>query len=381
MKRSNLEKQLKTEAEKNSPDPFDKILLAARAENLLPEDGAQDVTVSGSQSSAVKAKNRGGLFAGLGAAIAAAAVGVVLLLTLLLKGATGGVPVVPDPIKMSSNDVYGMGAVSTVKLLGSNLSASAVKSLSAVSEIQSDGLDVKSQAEKFNEYFTALDSFLGEDIVTTTTVQNTDANYPFDYKMTISGKELDGETVVYTMYYSETLSNGKVDFDDDDDDEEEKTYTLEGVMVVDGADYFLEGARSVEQEKGESESELQIRAYADKTDRKNYIQMEQEYSEEAHETENEYVYSVYSNGKLVEQTAVEFETERKNNKTETEYELEFRKGGAKGRYKVEREVKNNVTVMKVKYNLGGESGEFRISENGGIYEYKFSDGTKLSFKK
>ncbi len=295
----------------------------------------------------------------------------------------------------SANDVYGMGAVSTVKLLGSNLSASAVKSLSALSEIQSDDLGVKSQAEKFNEYFTALDSFLGEDIVTTTTVANDSEKYrDYDFKMTISGKELDGETVVYTMYYSETLSNGKVDFDDDDDgdddddkddkddkdDEEEKTYTLEGVMVVDGADYYLEGARSVEQEKDESESELQIRAYADKTDRKNYIQMEQEYSEETDETENEYVYSVYSDGKLIEQTAVEFETERKNNKTETEYELEFRKGGAKGRYKVEREVKDSVTTIKVNYKIDGETGTFHITEIIGEdgerhYKYTYSDGT------
>ena len=57
----------------------------------------------------------------------------------------------------SINDVYGMGAVSSVKLLGSNMSVSAVKSLFEVryannSENENNTNDVKKQTEKFNEY-------------------------------------------------------------------------------------------------------------------------------------------------------------------------------------------------------------------------------------
>ena len=316
----------------------------------------------------------------------------------------------------SPNDVYGMGAVSSVRLLGNNMSSSAVKTFSAVSaatqmrackvELTSSTIDnseqeVKEQTERFNEYFTALDSFLGDDVVSTITEANTDSNYEYETKMTINGKDFNGETVTYTMYYTETLV--KADFDDDedsadkdedsaDDDEDaanedeetENEYQLVGVMVIDGAEYYLEGERSEETEKGESETELKIRAYADKTDKTSYIQMEQEHSVEDGETETEYVYSIYANGELIEQTAVEFETETKNNKVETEYELEFRSGTSKGKYVVEREVKDNKISIKVKYNIDGKTGVFHIREitdgNGNKqYEYTFSDHEIIVF--
>ena len=112
--------------------------------------------------------------------------------------------------------------------------------------------------------------------------------------------------------------------------------------------------------------------------------MEQEYSVENGETETEYVYSVYANGKLLEQTAVEFETENKNNKVETEYELEFRSGTSKGTYVVKREIKDNKTSIKVQYKIDGETGVFHIREitdgNGNKkYEYTFGDYEKIVF--
>lgn len=296
----------------------------------------------------------------------------------------------------SPDDVYGMGAVSSVRLLGSNMSASAVKTFSAVNATaktqfcsieQASAIadtsedEVKEQIERFNDYFTALDSFLGEDIISTSTVANTDSDFEYERKMTVNGKDFNGETVTYTMYYTETLD--KVDFDDDEGEIESK-YRLVGVMVIDNADYYLEGERSEETEKNESETELKIRAYADIADKTSYIQMEQQYSVEDGETETEYVYSIYANGELLEQTAVEFETEHKNNKTETEYELEFRKGTSNGKYIVEREVKDNVSKIKVKYNINGETGVFHIrritDENGNEkYEYSYSDGSKQIF--
>ena len=317
-----------------------------------------------------------------------------------------GNPEVKTSALSSPNDVYGMGAVSSVKLLGSTMSANAVKTLSAVrattknyaSDVTTQSStpddseqEVKEQTEKFNEYFTALDSFLGEDVVSTTTEENTDSAYAYETKMTISGKDFNGETVVYTMYYTETLVNAALPDGEENEDEDEgkseeteNEYQLVGVMVVDGVDYHLEGERSVETEQDESETELKIRAYADITDKTSYIQMEQEYSVEDGETETEYVYSVYANGELLEQTAVEFETEQKNNKVETEYELEFRSGASKGKYVVEREVKDDKSEIKVKYDIDGKTGVFHIREvtdkNGDRrYEYTFSDHEILVF--
>lgn len=309
---------------------------------------------------------------------------------------------------LSSYDAYGIGAVSGVKLLGSNVSSKAIKTLyaarsaaalqtedngatvSTLSNLsdtasptaETDGSEqaVKDQAERFNEYFTALDSFLGEDVVSTKTEQNTDSAYPYEVKMTISGRDFDGEVVTYVMYYTETLQpENSFDFDDDDDDEMENQYRLVGVMVIDGINYHLEGERTEETEKDETETELKIRAYADVNDKSSYVQMVQEHSVESNEKEMEYVYSIYENGKLIEQTAVEFETERDGNKVETEYELEFRSGAYRGRYSVEREVKNNKTEITVRYNIDGKSGNFRINEivdesGNKKYRYTYNDG-------
>ena len=390
MKRINIEKELKKEAERFTPDPLDKIKIQARTENLLPYESDRDSSIYNRGNTAVIAKNK----SKTARLIAAAAIVLCLILILsftLIIDTNVNNPINPTRINLSHEDVYGMGAVSSVKLLGSNLSANAVKSLAAVNAAtRTDTYGVKlasltddsessgeAQAEKFNEYFTALDSFLGEDVISTSTEANTDSRYPYDTKMTINGRDFNGETVTYVMYYTETLAH----YDSDDDEIE---YRLEGVMVIDGSDYYLEGERSEENEKDESETELKIRAYADKADKSAYIQMEQEYSVEKGETETEYVYSVYSDGKLLEQTAVEFEQESKNGKTETEYELEFRSGTSKGKYVVKREVVNNKTEIKVKYVIDGNSGEFRIREitddNGNKhYEYTFSDNEKVTF--
>ena len=325
-------------------------------------------------------------------------VGLCLTMSMTMALAACGNPESNPRALSSPNDVYGMGAVSSVRLLGNDISANAVKTLSAIqtatqtrtsgvtlsasSAVDNSEQEVKEQAKRFNEYFTALDSFLGDDVVSTVTEKNTDSAYEYDTKMAVKGKDFSGETVTYTMYYTETLV--KTDFDEEDE-ETENEYHLVGVMVIDGVDYYLEGERSEETEKDESETEMKIRAYADIRDKTSYIQMEQEYAVEDGETETEYVYSVYANNKLLEQTAVEFETENKDNKVETEYELEFRSGTSKGKYVVEREIKNNRSLIKVKYDIDGNKGVFHIREIIGEdgnkqYEYSYSDGSKHVFE-
>ena len=395
MKRKDIEKKLKIEAEQFIPDPLDKIKMAARAENLLPYDSERNSEVYSQGNTAVMAKSKRKAIWSF-TAFASIIVCFVLILSFTLNFGRNK-PFNPTRINLSVEDVYGMGAVSSVRLLGNNMPLDAVKTFSAVNAtsyttsnyaaIDKSEDDAKRQAKKFNEYFTALDSFLGDDIISTTTEVNTDDNYEYETKMTINGKDFNGETVTYTMYYTETLVKADSADDEDADDADEETeneYQLVGVMVIDGADYYLEGERSEETEKDESETELKIRAYADKTDKTSYIQMEQEYSVENGETETEYVYSIYANGKLIEQTAVEFETENKNNKLETEYELEFRSGTSKGKYVVEREVKDNKISIKVKYNIDGKTGVFHIreitDENGNKqYEYTFSDNEIIVF--
>ena len=285
---------------------------------------------------------------------------------------------------LSAQDAYGIGAVSSVKLLGTGVSAAA---MSAFAELGNEAVAVtaeevgdtderKAATEKFNEYFRALDGFGGDDVVKTTVGDNDDESYPHAKKMTIEGVGMDGRKVVYVMYYDETEVKTE-----EDDGEIEKEYSLNGVITIDGKEYAVEGMRSEETEDDERESELRIRAYADATDKTTYVEMERENSVEEGETETEYVYSIYRGGVLIEQTAVEFERENENGKEEIAYEIEFRSGETIGKYEVEREAGNEV---KVKYATDGKTGSFRViaetDESGNeTYKYVFQDGREYVF--
>ena len=94
-------------------------------------------------------------------------VGLCLTMAMSMALAACGGPESTANVLSSPNDVYGMGAVSSVRLLGNNMSSSAVKTFSAVSattrmracevELASSTIDnseqeVKEQAKRFNEY-------------------------------------------------------------------------------------------------------------------------------------------------------------------------------------------------------------------------------------
>lgn len=234
---------------------------------------------------------------------------------------------------------------------------------------------VKEQTEKFNEYFTALEYFLNDEPVTTAVTENTDTEYAeYETKLEISGKDFEGNEVVSVMYYTETLKKLK-----DKGGEIKEEYVLEGVMPVGGADYILRGERSYEEDGRENETEFELIAYSPE-DRGTYVEVKQETEEEDGETECEYVYGVYSAGRLVEETSIKFETEVKGGKQETEYELEFRGGESRGKYKIKREIVGDRTEISVRYEIDGKSGRFfilsAVDESGEeIFEYYYSDNT------
>ncbi len=324
--------------------------------------------------------------------------------------------------KLTATEFYGIGSVSTVQLLGS-MQGNSIKTLALDGEVNADALDttgsatttdsttpttgtnetteaIKQQALDFNKYFATLDNFLNEDNINVTAEANTSGEYA-DYanKLIVNCKDLSGATVQYVMYYNEVEDKNTPveakDVDDDDDNdsetdndndnETETYYTLNGVMVIDGQEYKLMGKRQVETETDETENEIMIRAYVDEA-QGNYVEMKHEASVEEGENEVEYVYSIYQGGVLVEETAIEFENETEQDKTETEYTLEFRKGESKGVYTVEREVKGNETEIKVMFNMDGKTGYFNIKEvddgqGNKSYEYKFEDNSTVTFDK
>lgn len=308
---------------------------------------------------------------------------------------------------LSAEEFYGVGSVTTVKLLGSTLNASAVGTLSSVTEevlpestetstdlAPETSIDVVpdtpvidevlDQAEKFNKYFNALDSFLGDETISVERVENTDEDFAqYATKLIINGKNIKGEDQQFILYFNENLMDSSVETDDDEEETKAK-YDLEGVMVIDGEVYCLTGVRCTETELDESEDVMKIRAYKE-SDPNTYVEMVQKLETEIGENEIEYVYRVFNNGVLVEETAVEFENETENGKVKTEFEIKFKADNKISAYTIERKVTEGKTEIDVKYNVDGKQGKFTISEvlgeDGETYEYKYSEKVKKSFKK
>ena len=360
MKRSELEKELRREAQAHTPDVYESVLSSANKAGLFAQTQTAPVR---------KREKKGRVWLRAVACTAAAAVclAVVLPFALSHKGETS------VPLSLSAQDVYGIGAVTAVGLLGGSEEGASAFSCAAV---YGGAEEAKAEAENFHAYFKSLGGFLGDDLVTTKAEQNPDTEEKYaqyEVKLTVTGRDMYGEAVVHVMYYTETLVKEKTD---EEEGKSKATYSLEGVMSAEGTDYILRGEREAEEERDESEQEIKIRAYPDESDLQTYVQMKQEFSVESDETEKEYVYSVVKDGVLLEETAVEFETERKGGKEETEIKLQFRQGEAKGEYAVLPEGEGCAARVRVNYRIGAEKGTFYVSRNkDGSYEYLFSDDT------
>lgn len=134
----------------------------------------------------------------------------------------------------------------------------------------------------------------------------------YESMTTISAPSLGGGAREYEMHFNKTLIP---DFDDDRDyDEEEREYALEGIMIIDGAEYEVRGTREVESERVESESETKFYVYLE---RDSYILVKHSYETERGESEQEYSYTLVRDGQKVEESTIEIERER------DEYEVEL----------------------------------------------------------
>lgn len=393
MKRRDIEEILRREAEEHQPpEVYDKVIKA------LPKEGAvgKDIRAEeGRRAGSSRAGKRIWKQVAVLCACLALCLAVTLPFALQETSAPGPGPVVDggDPpggsavVLSSAEQVYAMGAVTTASLLSSEFSggtaATAATALSVQKtvagtmlrsvSVKSD-LQVSFEAEQFHCYFLMLDGIFGDEVVTTSAVQNTDEAYAqYEIKLTVTGMDMNGAAVSHVMYYTETLVK-----EETEKGESEREYSLVGVMLFGGTEYALRGERTEESEKNEEENELKIRAYPDENDRRNYVQMEQETSSETGEKETEYVYTVVRDGEVAEEISVEFESETEHGKTQIEYELEFISGTREEVYRISHEDGGN--GMKVSYQIGSERGEFHIEKRAdGSYLYRFSDGTTEVF--
>ena len=180
----------------------------------------------------------------------------------------------------------------------------------------------------------------------------------YETKMVVSYRDLNGNALQYELHYN---SIARTDNDDDDDDdfddrfenESEEEYGIEGIMVIDGADYAIRGERETESEGGESESETSFRVTLSDV---SYMLVEQSYESERGETEQEYSYSVFENGSLTERSSFEYEEEN----GETELKMTSRKGGENSVFYFERETVRGEEVIRIRVGSGSAAQSYYV---------------------
>ncbi|MBO5328274.1 MAG: hypothetical protein J6B04_03795 [Clostridia bacterium] len=262
-----------------------------------------------------------------------------------------------------TKDIYAYSAVSAATVMSNLNKSSAVAASGQVSGENVPSPDYSSYVEAVNGYMAIAENMLsGENFVISEAASD---RTDYEYKTVVSYADLMGEKTEYVMYYNKVK---QVDRDEDWDDkfDNEEEFNINGVVLMDGVEYEVIGES--ETEGDESEIELTVRL-----DRQNFVTVGQEKEND----EIEYVYSVWQNGKKVEETSFESETERgkheltvgilKDGKRQYFTFEEKERGGKKyiqGRIKDEA----NDFAFEIIVKQNANTGEY-------IYEYKFNEKT------
>lgn len=264
---------------------------------------------------------------------------------------------------------YGFSAASAGALLSSMNApaAPAARNLAAQADSTQNGAQTdgaQAEIDELNGYMLLVEGILDGSGVSAAAEKSDREGYAV--KMTVAYKDLEGDSIEYAVYYNETLVHEEYD-NDDDDDEREQVYRLDGVMRLnDGSEYAVEGRRSVESERGESESEEQFRVRIDEA---RTLLVEHEAEQERGESETEYEYTLYENGRMVRRSTFSCERER----GETEIELKLFNGGEGKAFYFEEE-KGRISVKVGDRN--GTARYFVTVDEDGNYLYETADGGK-----
>lgn len=209
-------------------------------------------------------------------------------------------------------------------------------------------------------YMGLVDSFLNGSGYSVEVRDSDRAEY--DEMMKISYSGLNGSTK-YEMHYNKMLIP---DFDDDDrwEEEEEEEYAIEGVLVVDGMEYLVQGVREIERERNEYESETQFRVTLEDG---RSVWVEQSESSEKDEHEFEYSYLIRENGRVVERSSFSFEEE----KGETELEMIAERNGKRESFSFEKESYRGREYIFLRVGSGRETKRYLVvSDGNGGYTYE-----------
>lgn len=357
--------------------------------------------------------------------LCAAVLAVVLLLgaiiPALIKNRKPITPSVSNKFAQITDaaSFYAYGAASVGTLLASSDSLPTVRKLSAslptVRKLSASAETEKSRLATVNRYMSLVESLLSEKNIVSNMISG---ERGYRYGMTVKHTDLHGNEISYRLYYDKyptttesedknyyginrndkiselKISDGespdykayngyKIDNEyniDKNDDKTEKDYSIKGILLIGGVEYFVEGVYETENNGGESESELYFKAFTN-AEKTSYIEVRQKHERETKsdetEIEQEYVYSVYVDGVLTERTEIEYETE----KDELELKMSVTKGGETETLLFKGEFENGERILRARGKVNGQAVSFRVYVLNDGYRYVFDDGSFSDFER
>lgn len=267
-------------------------------------------------------------------------------------GGTGGFGELDTP-----EEIYGFSAASAGMLISAMNGDAAATAAAESTDIPADpgtgetpvdpgtGTEVPSEpvvddvTAELDGYMALVESLLSDGGFNVTTEASDREGY--QVKSVVTYRDMHGNTIGYTMYYNEVLIPDYDDDDDDDWDEIEEEYYIEGIMIVDDAEYPIRGERSSESEPGESEDETEFIVTLSSTRR---MVVEQSVETEGGEHEREYNYVIYEGRKVIERSTFEYEVEH----GETEIEMTHYKDGVNTVFFFDKEMRHGKEVIRIR---------------------------------
>lgn len=267
-------------------------------------------------------------------------------------GGTGGFGELDTP-----EEIYGFSAASAGMLISAMNGDAAATAAAESTDIPTDpgtgetpadpgtGTEVPSEpvvdsvTAELDGYMALVESLLSDGGFNVTTEASDREGY--QVKSVVTYRDMHGNAIGYTMYYNEVLIPDDDDDDDDDRDEIEEEYYIEGIMIVDDAEYPVRGERSSESEPGESEDETEFIVTLSSTRR---MVVEQSVETEDGEHEREYNYVIYEGRNVIERSTFEYEVEY----GETEIEMTHYKDGENTVFFFDKEMRHGKEVIRIR---------------------------------
>lgn len=254
-------------------------------------------------------------------------------------------------------EIYGFSAASAGMLISAMNGDAAATAAAESTDIPADpgtgetpadpgtGTDIPSEpvvdsvTAELDGYMALVESLLSDGGFNVTTEASDREGY--QVKSVVTYRDMHGNAIGYTMYYNEVLIPDYDDDDDDDRDEIEEEYYIEGIMIVDDAEYPIRGERSSESEPGESEDETEFIVTLSSTRR---MVVEQSVETEGGEHEREYNYVIYEGRNVIERSTFEYEVEY----GETEIEMTHYKDGVNTVFFFDKEMRHGKEVIRIR---------------------------------